>query len=184
MKFRGVGDIQKYYQSKLNNGNKNVLNEIKTKNGQSFEVVTDTMLITEAERLRKCIQTRIEEYYSTYPESVYPEMARTNGLRNALKVEKSVRNDGDKKYVGLYFEDSESWGRSFVTHEWNGFKPYLINEGWTVRQPVLFKNTRAGHQDGFHFIEKGIEDWRKDLKNPVEVKRIGNPGSFDIANKI
>ena len=150
----------------------------KSKNGQSPLFVTDEILIAEAKRLQECIQSSIDEYYSWYEPVQYK---RTYGLKNALQVQTAVQNDGSNKYIGLYFDDSKSWGQSVVTGSWDGYKPWLMNDGWKNREynlPDFFGF------EGFHFIEKGIADWKDGLKYPIDVKRIGATGKFDVARAI
>lgn len=154
-----------HFQKKLNTGDKSTLDLLKTK-GASFAEITDKTLLYEAERLRQCVQFWIDKYYFTHTPKYYE---RTYGLRESLKAETKVQYEGVKSYIGLYFDDSESWGKSVVTGEWNGYKPWLINDGW--KEMGRSKAHFLGYK-GYDFIEKGIRDWESTLTNKnIEVRR-------------
>ena len=170
IKFRNTAEIQKYYQEQILKGNQSAFKNIKSKDGKSSAIISDEVLITEADRLRRCIQKYIDEFYKQPYYTGRPQL-REYRLQKALKVNADVKYDGNKKYIGLYFDDSKSWGESVVTGELTGYKPYLINFGWQVIKNVWFKNIyRFGYYEGFHFIEKGIEEWKSDLKYHIDIE--------------
>ena len=176
MKFRNSDDILKYYQEQLSKGNNSAFKDIKSQDGQSFSIITNETLTAEANRLKNCIQKHIEDYYNSYTPNYY---IRTNGLKNALTVQASVQSNGNKRYIGLYFDESKSWGKSLITEEWNGWKPYLINTGWkdTSRIEPYFQGYR-----GYGFIEKGIRDWKQNLKYSIDIEF--SDSSLDFLNRI
>ena len=164
------------------NGNAAAFKNIKTKDGRALTIISDDILIAEANRLRECIQKYINEFYKQPYYTGRPQL-REYGLHKALTVQTAVQYDGGKKYIGLYFDDSKSWGESVVTGELTGYKPYLINSGWRVVKNVWFKNIyRFGYYEGFHFIEKGIEEWQNDLKYHIDIEFSGS--SLEFLNKI
>jgi len=190
MKFKGIEDIRKYYQNHMAKGNTAVFKDFK-----NYTPVTDTVLISAANDLRECIQRRIDEYYLSYEPKVYN---RTYGLKNALRAETAVRTENGRKVIGLYFQDHKSWGRSVFTGELNGYKPWLINDGWKVKKTIYIGDRkiqrnpnggipyihRFGYYEGYDFIGKGIADWRKKPRHKkIEVRRT-QAGMFDIAKTI
>ena len=178
-KFRNINEIQKYYQDQINKGNQSAFKDIKDKNGKPLEIISDKILLDEAERLRKCVQQHIDDYYSSYEPEYYIRTARPYGLRDAFTAQTSVQYDGNKKYIGLYFDDSKSWGKSLVTGELNGYKPYLINFGF---KDTSYINPHFHGYRGYRFIEKGILDWKRDLKYHIDIEF--SDSSLEFLNRI
>ena len=179
IQFRSMKEIQDYYQKQVRSGNSNVLNNLKTKNGKTYGQATDQMLKDEAKRLYDCIQRYIDDHYDSFEPRYYE---RTEGLKNALQVEAKVSTGADgKKYIGLYFDDSLSWGKSWVDGEWSGYKPELMNSGF--KNKTSANPTFAGFY-GLHFIEKGVAEWQATLDTPVDVKVIGMTGKFGAAGRM
>jgi hypothetical protein len=176
MKFSSLDALRRYYQKQLDNRNFSAFKDIKSLDGKSFSVISDDVLIGEAEELRVCVQKRIDEYYSSYTPKRY---RRTYGLKNALRAETTVREENGVRYIGLYFLDSKSWGKSVFTGEWTGWKPGLISDGWEIKKDIYWGKTnirfihRFGYYEGSKFIEKGIEDWKNKSGNSkyIEVRR-------------
>ena len=176
IKFRNTNEIQEYYQAQLSKGNQSAFKNIKRADGKPFQIITDKILTAEADRLRKCIQKHLDDYYSSYTPKYY---VRTYGLRDALTVQTAVQYSGSRKYIGLYFDESKSWGRSVVTGSMNGWKPYLMNFGWkdTGHATAHFQGYR-----GYGFIEKGIKDWKSNLQHPIDIE-FGD-SSLDFLSRI
>ena len=187
MQFRNSAEIKTYYSNQLKTGNQSIISKLNTYNNKPY-TATDEDLLNAANELKEYIQKWIEQYYIDFPEnsnsSVFsnPNGGRTDGLKRALRVD-IIRDDkkyGRDKYIALYFDPSESWSQSFVPNtypdSYPAWKPWLINEGWKVRKDVFFKNYyRVGWYEGYHFIEKGLEDWKANSKyaDIVDVKRVG-----------
>ena len=131
----------------------------------------NAILIKEAERLKGCIQTRLDEYYTSYNSvgGLFWE-GRTGALGKALRLDDNVKVavNGKSVQVEIYFDESSVEADSI----WGGTtynKADLINYGWEVKKDVWFKDIKHfGYQHGFMFIEKGIADFNH--SNPYGLK--------------
>lgn len=137
-------------------------------------------LLKEAEDLRKCIQAEIDKYYDSYNPVYY---RRTYGLKNALNDGKPIHfNSGNMIKVDvntmtltieLKFNENRSHGKSLFRGE-DGYKPLLINSGWRVKKNVWFKSTyRLGVYEGYNFIKKGVDKYKKNAPPNINVIAIG-----------
>lgn len=137
-------------------------------------------LLKEAENLRKCIQTEINNYYYSYNPSFYK---RTYGLKTALNDGKPIHFNSSNMIkidvnamtlsIELKFNENRSYGKSMFKGE-KGYKPLLINSGWSVKKNVWFKSTyRLGFYEGYDFIKKGIDKYKKDAPSNINVVAIG-----------
>lgn len=146
-----------------------------TSQGQKSVIMTkdiNAILISEAKRLKDCIQKRLDEYYASYSPTVYE---RTHGLQNSLRLDDDVKVsiDGRTIQVSIFFDEDSVTGDSlFGDGEVN--KADLINYGWKVQKDVWFKDIEHfGYQHGFMFIEKGIADYNHSNKYGLKITVIG-----------
>lgn len=153
--FSNIGDLKKYLES--SNGQNLVLS---SKGMQS-------LLMSEANRLKNCIQKRLDEYYNSYQPNRYE---RTDALKKALRVDDNVKVSFNNTMfsVKINFDEASVEADSlFSDTTYN--KAALINYGWQVKKDVWFKDIEHfGWQRGFHFIEKGIDDFNQ--TNPYGIK--------------
>lgn len=126
-------------------------------------------LYLEAQRLKHCIQNRLNIYLKSNPPRMY---IRTGGLQNSLTVDDilNIRIVGNSIEIDLFFNSDayhtsgdgimvpqgEKWlGNSEVVNT-----AYLLNYGYAVKKDVWFKNyENFGFRKGGHFVEDGIADF-------------------------
>ena len=81
--------------------------KLKFKNGKTYAQV----MVEEANRLRDCIQARLDDYLRTYPYryiDANPTYKRTGALQNSLKVDDilNLKVTGKTMSLDIYFDDS------------------------------------------------------------------------------
>ena len=138
------------------------ITKVKMSNGKTL----GQNLQSEAERLRTCIQTKLEEYLDSYDPIVYE---RTGGLKNSLQVDDflNVRVVGNGLEIDLFFDDGAIHKSGDGIRGWGGNgeeidTAFLLNYGYEVKKDVWFKNIKNfGYREGGNFIKKGIEDFNK-----------------------
>lgn len=145
-------------KSQLNNIN---LNKVKI-NGKPIK----TILKEEADRLYRCIQFYIDEYYATYKPKVYD---RTYRFQGAMYVENflDIKIIGNTIQLQIKFNDDLAMHDSIYDNG-VGYVPVLINDGWCWKG---WENKPEDHfhkYSGYHFIEKGIDDFNR--LNPYHIK--------------
>lgn len=75
--------------------------------------------------------------------------------------------------VRLKFNENRSYSKSMFKGE-DGYKPLLINSGWQVKKNVWFKSTyRLGFYEGYDFIKKGVDKYKKNAPSNINVIAIG-----------
>lgn len=110
------------------------------------------LLRREANRLLKLLQKYIDEYYASYQPVVYE---RTYFFKHSLRYE-DVKMVGDTMSVVIFFDEDFSTHESILGGK-DGFVPILLNDGYRTKlQPPRYRFT---HYDGFHFVEKAIEEY-------------------------
>lgn len=139
------------------------VSKLKMKNGRTVEAE----LKRHSEILGDCIMECLDEVYDSYTTKVYQ---RSFGLYNSLYIEDVVRVDissgGANLGIALHFDDN-AMHRNFDGADMN--TAVLINEGWQTHGsfadvPML------GWRTGEHFIEKGIEKYKRKVSNPFKVR--------------
>lgn len=142
---------------------------LKMKNGNSVE----KELKRHASILADCIMEELDAVYDSYTPQFYKRSFR---LYNSLYIDDEIKIDISSSEIGLsiglYFDDG-SIHNSFYGEDAN--TAVLLNEGWawknsTVDIPYLSR------REGTHFIEKGIEKYKRRVNNPFKVR-------FTINNK-
>lgn len=145
-------------KSQLNNIN---LNKVKI-NGKPIK----TILKEETDRLYRCIQFYIDEYYATYKPKVYD---RTYRFQGAMYVENflDIKIIGNTIQLQIKFNDDLAMHDSIYDNG-VGYVPVLINDGWCWKG---WENKSEDHFHkylGYHFIEKGIADFNR--LNPYHIR--------------
>ena len=134
-------------------------------NGLSIE----EMLKNEANRLKSCIEKRLDEYYESYSPSVY---FRTDNLRYSMSVDDIVSIDiaAGKASISIDFDKYAIAAHSVFGDDSSNYNQVeLINNGWKVKDSVWFADVEHfGYQEGSHFIENGIADFNQ--SNPYNLK--------------
>ncbi len=119
------------------------------------------LLRKEANRLLKLLQKYIDEYYASYQPKVYE---RTYFFKYSLRYE-DVQQIGNTLSIVIFFDEGFSTHESILGGK-DGFVPILLNDGYRTRlQPPRYHFT---HYEGFHFVEKAIEEYNR--VNPLGVR--------------
>ena len=139
-------------------------------------------LYSEAQRLKDCIQFRIDDYRENYYVPVIYE--RTDKFIDSLCVYDiaNVYVQGNRLCINLFFDNDKVMRKSGFgvweseTNEEVNIA-YLLNYGYEVKKEVWFKDLHDfGKRDGYHFVEDGIEDFLRTSKFDVQVNKIYPPG--------
>lgn len=150
------------------------IKKLKTSNGQSL----DELLYIEAQRLKDCIQYRLDNYLSSYSPVMYK---RTGRLQSSLKVDNfmDIKIVGNGLEINLFFDENANHmsGDGLIGwfgSEWKGTGEevniaYLLNYGYRVKKDVWFKNIENfGYREAGYFVEDGVDDYNK--VNPLGIK--------------
>lgn len=161
--------------------------KLKFKNGKTYGQV----MAEEANRLRDCIQRRLDEYMRTHPYRYGGVRAatyeRTGALQNSLKVDDilSLKVTGKTMSLDIYFDDSGYHQSGDGIQGWNGNgetvnTAYLLNYGYEVDKDVWFKDIPYfGYRPAGHFIEDGIADF--EANNPYGIKiKVHKPNGYKV----
>lgn len=139
------------------------VSKLKMKNGSSVE----TELKRHAGILADCITETLDDVYESYTPKIYK---RSYSLYDSLYVDDSARVDitakGTNLSIGLHFDDG-AVHTGFTGDDAN--MAVLLNEGWQTHGS--FKDVPyLGFRSGTHFIEKGIEKYKKKVSNSFRVR--------------
>lgn len=134
-----------------------IVKKVKMKNGLTLEET----LKREADRLRDCIQARIDDYYENTPEGEYKRTYRWQGSLYAEDIV-DIRIVGNRLELSLLFHPSLA-NHPSLFGQGDGYVPALMNDGWTAKKlerrfGVIEGFTRF---EGIHYIENGIDDFNK-----------------------
>lgn len=126
-------------------------------------------LYAEAQRLRDCIQHRLDIYMASHPPKMYD---RTGNLESSLTVDDflSVKVVNNSLQVELFFDEGaiHMSGDGVITPTgqiWGGTgeevnTAILLEYGYRVKKNVWFKDyENFGYREGAHFVEDGIADF-------------------------
>lgn len=151
------------------------IRKLKMSNGMTLE----QNLYVEAERLKDCIQNRLDIYLNSNPPRKYN---RTGGLQQSLQVddilnikvlptsleidiffdENAIHRSGD----GVTYPSGSIWKR---TNELVN-TAYLLNYGYAVKKNVWFKGIENfGWRKGANFVENGIKDFNATNKLGIKI---------------
>ena len=145
------------------------IKKLKMSNGKTLE----QNLYTEAQRLKDCIQNRLDIYLASNPPAMYE---RTDGLENSLKVDDflSIKVVGNTIQINVFFNEGAIHQSGDGINGWNGNGDkvnvaYLLNYGYKVKKDVWFKDIENfGYREGGHFVEDGIDDFN--VTNTLGIK--------------
>lgn len=141
--------------------------KLRMSNGKTLE----EELKRHAAILADCIEYELDSVYYSYSPIIY---RRTYNLYNSLYIDNSmeIKISASKSNLsmGIYFDDG-------AIHK--GFDgsdadtAILINDGWQTHG--RYANVPYfGYRGATHFIENGIEKYKKSVSNPFEVKLTKN----------
>lgn len=136
--------------------------KLKMKNGNTVE----KEMKRHASYLADCIMYELDKVYDSYTPKVYE---RSYGLYDSLQigdVSASIRSGGASLSIELTFDDG-AFHKSFDGKLVN--TAILLNEGFETSG--RFKNVPyLGYRNATHFIEKGIQRYKKGVTNPFDVR--------------
>lgn len=159
------------------------LKKVKLSDGRRLDVA----MADEAERLYKCIQKYIDEYYASYEPRIYD---RTYRYQSALYAERiaDIRVVGDTLRIGVSFHNdlamhpnldevfgmdrhgNEYWIPIKDHHE--SFVPLLMETGWNAPRLASMigrQIPRLTYFEGIHAVEKGIADFNATNKFGIKI---------------
>lgn len=154
--------------------------KLKFKNGKTYGQV----MVEETNRLRDCIQARLDAYMNSYQPKIY---SRTGALQNSLKVDDilNLKVTGKTMSLDIYFDDSGYHRSGDGIQGWDGNgetvnTAYLLNYGYKVEKDVWFKDIpNFGYRSAGHFIEDGIADF--EASNPYGIKiKVHKPDGYNV----
>jgi hypothetical protein len=122
------------------------------------------LLLQETRRLKALLAKYIRAYYAHRDPQVYERSDKS--LDETLVVKYSRQEKAAYIYFGKTHFD-EPWGESVVKGAFQsyGFKPILIDSGWHVNPSARHANVPYfGHYEGYHFIQKAIDEFNKTNK--------------------
>ena len=136
------------------------ITKLKMSNGRTLA----ENLYSEANRLRDCIQNRLDIYMATHQPKMYD---RTGNLENSLKVDDflSIKVVGNSLEIDIFFDDGAIHKSGDGIKGWSGNGDevnvaYLLNYGYRVEKDVWFKNIPYfGFRPAANFVEDGIDDF-------------------------
>ena len=145
------------------------ITKLKMSNGRTLA----ENLYSEANRLRDCIQNRMNMYMALYTPEIYK---RTGGLESSLKVDDilSIKVVGNTLEIDIFFDDGAIHKSGDGIKGWSGNGDevnvaYLLNYGYRVEKDVWFKNIPYfGFRPAANFVEDGIDDFN--LANTLGIK--------------
>lgn len=133
----------------------------------------EVILKKEVERLKDCIQNRIDEYMDSYSPILYQ---RTGGFQNSLYVDDflDINIETNRISVKLAFGSGAYHNSGDGILGWNGNGEevnvaILLEYGYQVQKDVWFKNIENfGYRHAGRFVQNGINDFNKN--NPYGIK--------------
>ena len=136
------------------------ITKLKLSNGRTLA----ENLYSEANRLRDCIQNRMDMYMALYTPKIYK---RTGGLEGSLTVDDilSVIVVGNALEIDIFFDEGAIHKAGDGIKGWSGNGDevnvaYLLNYGYRVEKYVWFKNIPYfGFRPAANFVEDGIDDF-------------------------
>lgn len=138
------------------------VSKLKMKNGNTVEME----LKRHASYLADCIMYELDKVYDSYTPKLYE---RSYGLYDSLHIGNvgvSIRSSGTSLSIEMSFDEG-AYHRSFDGNLVN--TAILLNEGYRTSgrlKDILY----LGYRDATHFIDKGIQRYKRQMKNPFEVK--------------
>ena len=139
------------------------VSKLKMKNGNTVE----EQLRKHARILGDCIEKALDSVYESYNPKVY---RRSYGLYDSLYIDDVIKVDVSAKGTNLSIKlsfDDNCYYENFYGEESNVAN--LINEGWSWRNSSV-DIPYLSRREGTHFIEAGIEEYKRSVSNPFTVR--------------
>lgn len=149
----------------------NISSQLQRLNVSKLKMASGRTVAQELKRhaaiLADCIQNQMDAMYDSYQPMVYH---RTYGLYNSLYIDNQLVLSTSPKSgtleIRLGFDDG-------AVHKGFDGRPantaVLLNDGYQTHG--RFSHIPYfGYRDGYYFVEKGIEDYKKKVSNPFRVE--------------
>lgn len=151
----------------LKNMSSHQIAQLKTSSGKTLEQI----LRGEADRLKDMIQRYISEYYDSYQPSWYH---RTGNFSRSFNVDDVVEIDvvNNEMRIYLLFNNDLAYHPSIFGGN-PGYVPLLLNYGFQWENDTIHRE-HLSYYGGFHFVEKGISDFKQDNPYHLKIKVINN----------
>lgn len=151
------------------------ITKLKMSNGKTLA----ENLYSEANRLRDCIQNRMDMYMALYKPKMYK---RTGGLEGPLTVDDilSIRVVGNTLELDIFFDEGAIHKSGDGIRGWSGNGDevnvaYLLNYGYRVEKDVWFKNIPYfGFRPATNFVEDGIDDFNATNTLGIKITKMFN----------
>ena len=148
----------------------NITKQLAKLNIQKFKMKDGRTIANElkyhAKILADCIMNELSDVYDSYTPKLWQ---RDYSLYNSLYindfVEIKTSAKGVEMSISLHFDDG-AFHRSFDGRSVN--TAILINEGWIWKSDANIPY--LSYREGTHFIEKGIEKYKKKVSKPFVVR--------------
>ena len=139
------------------------VSKLKMKNGNTVE----EQLHKHARILGDCIEKALDEVYDSYSPKVY---RRSYGLYDSLYIDDVIKVEVSAKGTNLSIKlsfDENSTHENFYGED--SSVANLINEGWSWKNSSV-DIPYLSRREGTHFIEAGIEEYKRSVSNPFTVR--------------
>lgn len=139
------------------------VSRLKMKNGNT---VADE-LRRHAKILADCIQRALDDVYESYNPKVY---RRSYSLYDSLYIDDVIKVEVSAKGANLSIRvsfDEGSHHENFYGEESN--VAILLNEGWSWKNSSV-NIPYLSSREGTHFIERGIEEYKRSVSKPFTVR--------------
>ena len=146
------------------------VSRLKMKNGNTVE----EELRRHARILCDCIQKALDDVYEAYSSKVY---RRSYALYDSLYIDDVIKVELSAKGANLSIRlsfDENAMHENFYGEESN--VAVLLNEGWSWKNSSV-DIPYLSSREGTHFIERGIEEYKRSVKKPFAVR-------FTINNEV
>lgn len=151
------------------------ITKLKMSNGRTLA----ENLYSEANRLRDCIQNRMDMYMALDTPKMYK---RTGGLEGSLTVDDilSIRVVGNTLELDIFFDEGAIHKSGDGIKGWSGNGDevnvaYLLNYGYRVEKDVWFKNIPYfGFRPAANFVEDGIDDFNATNTLGIKITKMFN----------
>lgn len=149
----------------------NLINQLKRLNITKLKKVDGKPLKEDLKQharfLADCVMRRLDEVYEFYKPKIYQ---RTYGLYNSVYIDGvpvvKISSAGATLSIHVRFDDGVR--RKGLNAEMVNLA-VLLNEGWQTEGK--FKNVPYfGYREATHFIEKAVEDYKRGVANPYNIK--------------
>lgn len=137
------------------------------------------ILSSEAKRLEKMIQARIDRYYSSYIPKKYirrEDRGLSDNWRNSLRVSRPKIGSDGMPFIHIYFDEMSSYHHSVMyPPQPMGYVPWLMEVGWDITSKVSPPRAMFTHHPGTSYAG-GV----RYIRSAVEAFNMLNPYGLEV----